>query len=92
MPKILVEKAFQFAVGGNHVVQVEPGEQWVNDRCAVVAVEQLKVATLLDDDGSQDDPLKMTVPKLKEWLTAKGIAFEAGANKETLQALVPKDA
>lgn len=37
----------------------------------------------------ETDPMKMTVPKLKEWLTAAGIAFDADANKATLQALVP---
>ena len=33
--------------------------------------------------------MKMTVPKLKEWLTAEGITFDADANKATLQSLVP---
>jgi hypothetical protein len=141
MPKILVTQAFPFAVEGNHVVQVETGEQEVSDRCALVAVDHLNVATYLGErplpdlrmDGptilefieagypainyppegyasrsSQEeidaaikaqkeledfaDPLKMTVPKLKDWLTAKGIEFDAGANKEALQALVPADA
>ncbi|MFU2330319.1 HeH/LEM domain-containing protein [Pseudomonas sp. NFX98] len=41
---------------------------------------------------AETDPLKMTVPKLKEWLTAKGIDFDAGANKPALQALVPTNA
>lgn len=141
MPKILVTQAFPFAVEGNHVVQVETGEQDVSERCALVAVDHLNVATYLGErplpdlrtDGptilefieagyqainyppegyasrsSQEeidaaiqaqkelednvDPLKMTVPKLKEWLTAKGIEFDAGANKEALQALVPGNA
>lgn len=43
------------------------------------------------DAESETDPLKMTVPKLKEWLTAKGIAFDASANKPALQALVPNN-
>ncbi|TFF37424.1 HeH/LEM domain-containing protein [Pseudomonas sp. RIT623] len=43
--------------------------------------------------GAEDetDPLKMTVPKLKEWLTAQGIEFAADAKKPALQALVPKN-
>lgn len=40
---------------------------------------------------NETDPLKMTVPKLKEWLTANGIEFAADAKKPALQALVPKN-
>lgn len=139
MPIILVKKPFPFAVDGNHVIEVPVGEQDVSDRCALVAVEHLGVATYLDQqslsglklDGptiaefveagylainyppegyasrsSQDeidlavqaqkdadtetDPLKMTVPKLKEWLTAKSIAFDPSLKKPELQALVPE--
>ena len=32
----------------------------------------------------------MKVPDLKGWLTGKGIEFDPSANKEALQALVPK--
>jgi len=39
----------------------------------------------------ETDPLKMKVVDLKEWLTGKGIAFDASALKEDLQALVPKE-
>ncbi|MGX4726151.1 HeH/LEM domain-containing protein [Pseudomonas corrugata] len=92
MPTISVTKPFPFAVDGNEVIQIDVGEQEVSDRCALVAVEHLGYATLLDDDGgTETDPLKMTVPKLKEWLAAKGIEFDAGANKATLQALVPSN-
>ena len=139
MPIILVKKPFPFAVDGNHVIEVPVGEQDVSDRCALVAVEHLGVASYLNQldanglkldgptlaefveagyqavnyppegyasrssqeeiDGAieaqkiadtETDPLKMTVPKLKDWLTAEGIAFEPGANKPALQALVPK--
>ncbi len=48
MPRILVTAAFKFAVEGNHVIEVEPGEQDVSERCAEVAVDQLQVATRLD--------------------------------------------
>ncbi|NMY31917.1 hypothetical protein HBR94_10445 [Pseudomonas sp. WS 5412] len=138
MPIIIVKKPFPFSADGNHVVEVPVGEQDVSERCALVAVEHLGVATYLDQqslsglklDGptiaefveagylainyppegyasrsSQDeidlavqaqkdadtetDPLKMTVPKLKEWLTAKSIAFDPALKKPELQALVP---
>lgn len=141
MPIILVKKPFPFAVDGNQVVEIPAGERDVSDRCALVAVDHLGLATYIGErplpdlrtDGptiaefveagylatnyppqgfssrsSQEeidlaikeqkdqednaDPLKMTVPKLKEWLTVKGITFDAGANKEALQALVPDNA
>ena len=38
----------------------------------------------------ETDPLKMKVADLKDWLTGKGIAFDASALKEDLQAQVPK--
>ncbi|KAA0995449.1 hypothetical protein FQ192_10410 [Pseudomonas sp. ANT_J12] len=47
--------------------------------------------SLLKDGNVETDPLKMKVPELKEWLTAKGIAFDATAKKEDLQALVPAE-
>ncbi|UQS91715.1 HeH/LEM domain-containing protein [Pseudomonas chlororaphis subsp. piscium] len=138
MPIFLVKKPFLFAPDGNHVVEVEAGEQDVSERCALVAVEHLGVAEYLDpsrrlvprqdgptvaewieagylaenyppsgyvsrssqeeidaaiqlqkDAKSETDPLKMTVPQLKDWLTAKGITFDGSAKKEDLQALVP---
>lgn len=46
---------------------------------------------LLKDSDVETDPLKMKVPELKEWLTAKGIAFDATAKKEDLLALVPAE-
>lgn len=39
----------------------------------------------------ETDPLKMKVADLKDWLTSKGVAFDASALKEDLQALVPKE-
>lgn len=92
MPIISVKKAFPFAVDGNQVVEIQTGEQEVSERCALVAVEHLGVAEYLDGSGPpESDPIKMKVPELKEWLTAKGIAFEPGAKKEELQALVPSN-
>lgn len=46
---------------------------------------------LLKGSDVETDPLKMKVPELKEWLTAKGIAFDATAKKEDLLALVPAE-
>lgn len=140
MPTILVKKPFPFALDGNHVIEVQAGEQDVSERCALVAVDHLGVAEYLSQHGapgpredgptvaewveagypaasyppagyvsrssqeeidaaiqlqkdadSETDPLKMTVPKLKEWLTANNIAFEASMAKPALQALVPKN-
>ncbi|WP_327440270.1 HeH/LEM domain-containing protein [Pseudomonas donghuensis] len=140
MQSILVKKPFPFSPDGNQVVEVQTGEQDVSDRCALVAVEHLGVATYLDphkvlglrldgptiaefveagylasnyppegfasrslqeeidaaikaqgDAEEETDPLKMTVPKLKEWLTAKGIDFDPSALKPALQALVPSN-
>ena len=135
MPIIIVKKAFTFAVDGNHVVEISVGEQDVSERCALVAVEHLGVASYanqLDANGlkldgptisefvaagypavnyppegyasrssqeevdaaieadKETDPLKMKVPDLKAWLAAKGIEFDPSANKDALQALVPK--
>ncbi|OOV95826.1 hypothetical protein MF6394_22700 [Pseudomonas sp. MF6394] len=135
MPIIIVKKPFPFSADGNHVVEVPAGEQEVSERCALVAVEHLGVASYtnqLDANGlkldgptiaeflavgylavnyppegyasrssqeeidaaieaqKETDPLKMKVPDLKGWLTGKGIEFDPSANKEALQALVPK--
>lgn len=46
MPRIIVSRAFPFAPDGNRVIRIETGEQEVSERCAIVAVEHLKVATL----------------------------------------------
>ena len=135
MPIIIVKKPFPFSEDGNHVVEVPAGEQEVSERCALVAVEHLGVASYpsqLDTNGlrldgptiaefvaagylaasyppegyasrssqeevdmaieaqKETDPLKMKVPDLKAWLAGKGIEFDPTANKEALQAQVPK--
>jgi hypothetical protein len=46
---------------------------------------------LANKDEPETDPLKMKVADLKDWLAGKGIAFDASALKEDLQALVPKE-
>lgn len=56
MPKIKVNEPFLFSPDGNAVVQVEAGEQEVSERCAVVAVEQLKVATLAGAPDKKEKP------------------------------------
>ena len=53
MPTIQVTKPFPFAEDGNHVVQIENGEQEVSERCALVAVEHLKVATLIEGSKTE---------------------------------------
>jgi hypothetical protein len=56
MPTILVHQAFPFAPDGNRVVHIETGEQEVSERCAIVAVEHLKVATIVREDVKNDRP------------------------------------
>lgn len=56
MPKINVTQAFPFSPDGNTVVQIEVGEQEVSERCAIVAVEQLKVATLAGAPAKKEKP------------------------------------
>lgn len=56
MPKILVTKPFPFAVDGNHVIQIETGEHDVSDRCAIVAVDHLKVASLASNGKLKAEP------------------------------------
>lgn len=51
----------------------------------------IKVSDGKEPENDETDPLKMKVPELKDWLTAKGIAFDPAAKKEDLQALVPAE-
>lgn len=51
----------------------------------------IKVSDGDEQETQETDPLKMKVPELKEWLTAKGIAFDVTAKKEGLLALVPAE-
>ena len=53
--------------------------------------EEIEAALRAEHETQETDPLKMKVPELKEWLTGKGIAFDATAKKEDLQALVPAE-
>lgn len=53
--------------------------------------EEIAAALEAEKGAPETDPLKMKVPELKEWLTAKGITFDATAKKEDLQALVPAE-
>lgn len=56
MPTILVTKPFPFAEGGNHVVQIEIGEQEVSERCALVAIDHLNIATLVEGSKLERKP------------------------------------
>lgn len=51
----------------------------------------IKVSDGKEQEIHENGPLKMKVPELKEWLTAKGISFDETAKKEDLQALVPAE-
>jgi len=57
----------------------------------VEAYRKAGIKVEADGDSAETDPLKMKVPDLKDWLTSKGIEFDASAKKEDLQALVPKE-
>ena len=92
MPIIFVKKPFPFAVDGNQVIEILAGAQGVSDRCGLGPAELDLASKAQKDADIETDPMKMTVPKLKEWLTAEGITFAADANKATLQALVPANA
>lgn len=50
MKVIDVEKPFKHSDDGNAVTEYPAGEHAVSDRCAEVAVEQLKVAKLTKKD------------------------------------------
>lgn len=54
MPVIIVNESFKFAIGGIEVVEYCPGAHEVSDRCAHVAVNDLKVAVYADDNGDGD--------------------------------------
>ncbi|MFK3945625.1 HeH/LEM domain-containing protein [Pseudomonas fulva] len=53
--------------------------------------EEIDVAVASQRGRPETDPHKMNVPELKDWLTAKGIEFDASAKKPDLQALIPKE-
>lgn len=63
MPVIIVNESFKFAIGGIEVVEYCPGAHEVSDRCAHVAVHDLKVAGYADDSG--DTSLDTYEPKPK---------------------------
>lgn len=62
MPNIKVIKPFPFSPDGKTVIEIEVGEQVVSDRCALVAVEHLKVATLLEEGGKPSEPAAAKSP------------------------------
>lgn len=83
-----------WALDGPTIVEfVEAGYRAINYPPAGYAArssqDEIDQAIQAQEVEVETDPMKMTVPKLKEWLTAAGIAFDADANKATLQALVP---
>ena len=68
MPIILVKKPFPFSADGNHVVEVGAGEQDVSERCALVAVEHLGVASYLNQLDANG--LKLDGPTIAEFVAA----------------------
>lgn len=72
MPIIIVKKPFPFSSDGNHVVEIPAGEQEVSERCALVAVEHLGVASYpgqLDANG-----LKLDGPTVADFVAAGYLA------------------
>lgn len=63
MPVIIVNGSFKFAIDGNEVVEYCPGAHEVSERCAHVAVNDLRVAVYADDSG--DASLETYEPKQK---------------------------
>lgn len=49
MPVINVIKEFKYSEDGNHVVIISIGKQDVSDKCADIAVNQLKVAEIVEE-------------------------------------------
>lgn len=70
MPAINVTKSFQWSPDGKGVIDYAPGIHDVPERCAVVAVEHLEVASLLTDDEKK---------KLEAEAEARAEALEAEA-------------
>lgn len=84
MPMIKLTELFKFSPDGMAVVEYPAGEHELDGRALEIAQELGIVGAVAAD------PLKMNKDDLKAWLTAKGITFDAAANKDALLALVPK--
>lgn len=81
MPVIIVNGSFKFAIGGNEVVEYCPGAHEVSDRCAYVAVNDLKVAVYADDNG--DANLDTYEPKQKPEPAEKSPERKAPPKRKT---------
>lgn len=77
MPTINVIKSFQWSPDGKEVIDYAPGTHDVPERCAVVAVKHLEVATLLTDDEKK---------KLEAEAEAKAAADAKAAEEAAAQA------
>ena len=73
MPIIIVKKPFPFSADGNHVVEVPAGEQDVSERCALVAVEHLGVASYLNQLDANG--LKLDGPTIAEFVAGGYLAL-----------------
>lgn len=77
MPTINVIKSFPWSPDGKEVIDYAPGVHDVPERCAVVAVDHLEVATLLTDDEKK---------KLEAEAEAKAAADAKAAEEAAAQA------
>lgn len=84
MPMIKLTELFKFSPDGIAVVEYPAGEHELEGRALEIA-QGLGIVEVV-----AADPMKMNKDDLKAWLTAKGITFDAAANKDALLALVPK--
>lgn len=73
MPIIIVKTPFPFSADGNHVVEVVAGEQDVSERCALVAVEHLGVASYLNQLDANG--LKLDGPTIAEFVAGGYLAL-----------------
>lgn len=48
---ICVSIAFLYAISGNHIVQFDPGNHEIHPDIAKIAVDDLKIATIIDSNA-----------------------------------------
>ncbi len=82
MPAINVIKSFQWSPDGKGVIDYAPGVHDVPERCAVVAVEHLEVATLLTDDEKKKLEAEAEAQAAAEVKAAEEAAAQANAQKQ----------
>tara|TARA_R110002012_G_scaffold206493_2_gene376420 strand:+ start:723 stop:1031 length:309 start_codon:yes stop_codon:yes gene_type:complete len=86
MPTINVTKSFPFSPDGKTVIEYDKGQHDVSERCAVVAVDQLKVATLISDEdkgSAEKEAEAQKQAEAKAAADAEAKALEEKAKAET---------